>query len=198
MTSAADPRAATVGDEARYSWLAVAVHWVTAGLVIGALLLALWLEQTSGAQRGALVRLHKSLGLTVLAVSFLRVASLVFLRRPAPLTLKAWERRAARTLHTLLYLLLLTIPLVGWAMISADGGKFKTLWFGWLYVPKIQAIADLPEGTRKAVHALLGDLHLALGLALVALLLVHVGAVVKHEARDNVRQLRRMMWKVRG
>jgi cytochrome b561 len=194
MASAASDTGAAKGDD-RYPLLAVILHWVTAALVVAALVTALWLEQSQGAQRGALVRLHKSLGLTIFALSAVRVLGLALLRRPAAFPQSAWERRAARALHSLFYGLLLSIPLVGWAMISADASKYKTYWFGWLYVPKLQVFARLPGDARERLHDLLGQLHLALGLTLLALLLVHIAAVTKHELRDNLRQLRRMSWK---
>jgi cytochrome b561 len=197
MASMTSESGAAAGED-RYPALAVILHWATAVLIVGSLVTALWLEQSAGAQRGALVRLHKSLGLTILALSAIRVIGLALLRRPAALAQSAWERRAARALHSLFYLLLLTIPLVGWAMISADPGKYKTYWFGWLYVPKFKVIAELPAAARERLHDLLGQLHLALGLTLLALLLVHIAAVTKHELRDNLRQLRRMSWKGRA
>jgi cytochrome b561 len=193
IPAAADP--AAPGRYERYPLSAIVLHWVTAALVAGSLLTALWLEQSTGAQRGELVRLHKSLGLTILVLSAVRVIGLAWLRRPTPHGQKPWERRASRALHATFYGLLLAIPLCGWAMISADSGNRKTLWFGWLHVPKIQLLADLPAATRLHVHGLLANLHLALALTLLALLLVHVAAVAKHELRDDVRQLRRMTWK---
>lgn len=189
---AAEPRV----DE-RYARLAVLVHWVTAALVVTGLLLALWLEQRTGAERGQLIRLHKSVGLTILFVSVLRVACLAFLPRPAPISMTTWERRTAAAVHTMAYVLLISIPISGWAMISADSGKMKTFWFGWLYWPKIQALADLPPALRLKVHGVLAEVHLTLALSLVALLVLHIAAVGKHEFGDNVRQLRRMSWKGR-
>ena len=194
MSAVSRTNGSAVGPQ-RYSGFAVAVHWLTAAMIVLTLLVALWLEQRTGAQRGALVRLHKSIGLTIFFVSFIRVFSLTVLRPPLALELKPWERRAAGLTHTALYVLLLLIPLTGWAMISADGGGRKTFWFGLLYWPKIRWLADLADPTRSRLHDFLGELHLALGLAILVLIVIHVAAVAKHERIDRYAQLRRMTWK---
>jgi cytochrome b561 len=179
----------------RYAATSVFFHWMMAALVIATLLVAWRLEQSTGAQRGALIRLHKSIGLTILVLAAGRVLNLILARHPGAIPLSRWERHGARIVHAAFYLLLVAIPLSGWAMISADAGKTKTFWWGWLYWPKISWLTDLPPAARLSVHGALATTHLALALTLVALLAVHLAAVIKHEAFDNVRQVRRMFWK---
>jgi cytochrome b561 len=179
-------------DRDRYTPPAIALHWLTAALVFVNLGLAWRFGYLEGAERGALIRTHKSIGITVLLLTVLRILWKAIGRRPPSLPLRSWERRLARAVHTGLYVILVAMPLSGWAMISAAAEGRPTLWFGVVPWPRITLIADLPAWRREPLHELLGGTHLALALLLCMLVALHIAAVLKHQLIDGHRQLKRM------
>jgi len=120
----------------RYTLAAQALHWITAVLMFTLLPLA-WVMVSmprTAANRELIYTLHKSLGLTVLAL----VAARLILRaiHPAPQlpgSLTRWERASAALSHWLLYLIMLGMPLSGY-LFSAWGGHPVT-YFGLFTLP---------------------------------------------------------------
>jgi cytochrome b561 len=98
--------------------------------------------------------------------------------------MKPLERFAAHAGHLLLYVLMFAIPLSGWLMSSAKG--FQTVWFGVLPIPDLLA-------RDKALGDLLQTLHLGLNWLLIAVLLGHIGAALKHHFLDRDDVLNRML-----
>ena len=166
----------------RYNSTARAFHAVIAILVIinlGIGLLNDSLEKTIN-----LIPLHKSIGFTVLGLTIVRIAWRFTWKtpeyRPA---LKRFELLLAKTVHGVFYALLLAIPLTGWIFSSA--GKYPLAWFG-LPIPKFALTkADPIVGLSKEGHEILGFLMLAL-------VVLHVAAALRHHfiLKDGV--LRRM------
>ena len=77
----------------------------------------------------------------------------------------------ARLSHLAFYGLMLAMPLIGWAMVSAEG--YPIVLAGGLRLPPIVA-------PNRELHAVLWDLHQALGLAFFALVLLHLAAALFH------------------
>ena len=100
-------------------------------------------------------QLHKSLGLTILALSLLRLVwRLTHRPPPMPATMPAWEQLAARGVHAAFYGLMIGLPLSGWLMVSAqwDGGKplnVPTLWFGIFEVPHLFGLNAMADEFRS-------------------------------------------------
>jgi cytochrome b561 len=84
----------------------------------------------------------------------------------------------------LLYLLIFAAPLSGWLMSSAKG--FQTVWFGVLPLP------DLLD-KDKDLGDLLQQMHMLLNFSMAALVLLHVGAALKHHFLDRDEVLARMI-----
>jgi cytochrome b561 len=176
-----------------YDDMAIALHWIIAAMILANLGLSLVFEGLQGAERGALIRIHKSLGVSILALVVLRLAWRLVGPRVTPLAgLAPTARRLADVVHKAFYLVLLLMPLSGWAMISADRGGRATLVWGVLPWPRITGLVDLPPAVRDQVHAALALLHLGLGVALAALIGVHVGGVLLHQVFEGRPQLQRM------
>lgn len=167
----------------RWAPAAITLHWLTAVLVLGMIGLGLYMARLPvGPRAFELYQLHKSLGLTVLGLTLIRLA--VRARRPAPPlpdTLKRWERWAARATHLALYGFLLALPLVGWLMASASPWGIPTVYFGLFQVPH-------PLGPNAELEALLKTVHAGLSYGLAALLVLHIAAALKHHwlLRDDV------------
>ncbi|MEJ6007255.1 cytochrome b [Paucibacter sp. AS339] len=169
---------------ARYSLLAVALHWLLALAIVGAFGMGVYMTDLPfSPSRLKLYNWHKWAGVTILLLSALRLLWRLSHRPPADLPMPAWQARAAHLTHVLMYVLFFALPLAGWAYSSAAG--FPIVWFGVLplpdWVPVDKALAD----TLKLSHKLL-----AFGLA--GLVLMHIGAALKHQWIDRDGLLARM------
>lgn len=114
-TAMMDPNDAHCSATRRYTRVAIALHWLIAAAILYNLL--------SGLGRAYLPRgffvLHISSGLTILALTVVRVVWRLTHKPPPLLPMKTWEARLAHGVHFLLYLAMLMVPWTGWVMISA-------------------------------------------------------------------------------
>ena len=155
------------------------LHWSMAALILAMLFIGVAMV-TSLADYGTLVALHRPLGLLILILAVLRIANR-WRRPPPPLPtdLPPWQRRAAHASHLALYGLMLAMPLVGWAMLSA--ARIPVAVIGPLVLPPI-----LPQSPM--LYAWLRELHTVLAYGLFGLILAHLGAALLHGLirRDGV------------
>jgi cytochrome b561 len=180
-------------DLARYSRVAVALHWTIAALIVVNLLLGFFHEDFEKPVRSVMMGWHKSIGLTVLALTLVRILWRLTHRPPAfDPAMKRWEVGLARAVHGLFYLLLLAIPLSGWLIVSS-GAKVSPTSFYWLF-----DIGALPVTPGKAVHGFAEEVHELLGYSMLALLALHVGGAVKHHLDGHRHLIGRMAPWARG
>lgn len=181
MTPASASRS---GRPPRYGAAAIGLHWLLAlGLVAAFALGTYMADLPFSPQRLKLYNWHKWAGVTILALSLLRL--LWRLRRPPPPmpAMPRWQALAASANHAGLYLLFLAVPLVGWAYSSAAG--FPVVAFGILPLPDFVPV-------DRAISDELKSWHRWLGWALAGLSAVHVGAALKHHFLDRDGLLLRM------
>lgn len=178
----------------RYSHVAITLHWLIALLIIGNLAGGLavggFLDSPDPAMKRtgfAIIQLHKSIGLTVLLLSVLRLAwRLVNPAPPLPSHMTPLETLLARLSHWGFYALILLLPLSGWALISASEIRYPTYFFGLFEVPFL----PLAQG-REAGHQL-HEVHELLAFGMIALIGLHVLAALKHHYLDRDEVLARM------
>lgn len=171
----------------RYSRPAVVLHWLLALLIFVAFPLGVYMHELPlSPDKLKLYSYHKWIGITILLLASLRVVWRLT-HTPPPLTIDMprWQRRASQMVHGLLYLLLLAIPLSGWLMSSAKG--FQTVWFGVLPLPDL-------IGKDKALGDALAEVHEVLNFTMLALVVLHVGAALKHHFIERQPFLQRMGW----
>lgn len=173
----------------RYDALARALHWVLALALVASFLLGLYMHDLPfSPQRLKLFNWHKWAGVSILVLSFLRLAWR-WRHAPPPLpaavlrVMPGWQRVAHHGTHGLLYLLFFAVPLSGWAYSSAAG--FPIVWFGVLSLPDWVPV-------DKALAESLKSAHKVLSFSLAALVLLHVAAVIKHQFVDRDGLLDRM------
>ena len=161
-------------------------HWLIAALIIAQGVIGLSMVQMGVTPAKVRVfALHKSIGITILALVLLRIAWRLSERRPADVPpMPRWQRRAAHGLHLALYVLILAIPLSGWWFNSTANAPL--VWFGWFDLPSLTSGLD-PVWKPRALL-----LHQMLFRILVALLALHVGAASWHHFRQRDDVLRRM------
>ena len=177
--------------DTHYTATAKLLHWLIALMIFGMLGFGFYMTGLDlSPTKLELYSWHKWAGVTVFMLVLVRLAWRIGHRPPAlPAHMPAIERLAAHAGHHLLYLLMLAIPLSGWLMSSAKG--FQTVWFGVLPLPDLLA-------KDKALGNLLETVHVALNFTLIAVLLGHVGAALKHHFIDRDDVLTRMLPRRRG
>ena len=174
----------------RYTGPAISAHWIIALLIILAWPLGVYMHDLPlSPDKLKLYSYHKWIGITVLLLFVPRILWRITHRPPAALPMPAWQHRIAEGTHHLLYLLMFLVPLSGWLMSSAKG--FQTVYFGVLPLPDLLA-------KDKALGNLLETVHVALNFTLIAVLLGHVGAALKHHFIDRDDVLTRMLPRRRG
>lgn len=178
-------------DQRRYGAVAQTLHWMIAGLIVVMFGLGWYMEDLPlGQRKFELYQLHKSLGLTIFALALVRVGWRAFNPPPPlPATMARWERRAARVSHTLLYGMLFVQPLVGF--LQSNAANFPIVVWDVLPVPAVLPPDEALAETLIAVHGFGANV-------LLALVLVHAGAALRHHfwLKDDV--LRRMLPLSRG
>ncbi len=164
----------------RWSPPVVALHWLAAALVLGLLALGWFMVhgEADAARRFVLYQLHKSLGFVALALLAPRLAARWATRAPPPVSMPAWERRAAALAHGALYALTLIAALSGWLVVSSAIVAIPTRFFD-LFV-----IANTP-GVGPGQFALATTLHFLSAWLLAGSIAIHVGAALKHRFVDR-------------
>ena len=155
------------------------LHWLMAPLVIAMLFIGAGMVASVSA-RPWLIDLHRPLGIAILLLAVLRLCNRLRHRPPAlPSTLPRWQKRAARASHWLLYGLMLAMPVIGWAMLSAGGYPVQMS-------PSLVLPPILPQDV--VLYAALRAAHGWLAYLLFATILLHVSAALMHAwvHRDGV------------
>ncbi len=177
----------------RYSMVAIVLHWLIALLILGNIVLA-WTFQNipQGLLEFKLIQLHKSVGVTVLLLSLLRLAWRLFNPPPPEPPMPRWQSLAARAVHWGFYVIMIGMPLSGWLMVSASPLNIPTLLYGVIPWPHVAAIHSLSGDQRKVVDDAMGLTHEALAYIAYGLIALHVAAALKHQVFDRDNLLFRM------
>ena len=152
------------GVSARYSTIAIWLHWITAIILIYMLFWGEGLIKAQGAAVPTNPNLHASLGITILILAALRLTWRLMNPPPADVLMPAWQRTASHALHWLFYAAMILIPLSGMAALDRSiAGKppeFANLaFFGLFTVPHYSM------SWFGAAHGLLGPHAVGFGLA---------------------------------
>ncbi len=171
----------------RYTAPAMTLHWLIAALIMCGFSLGWVMTDIPGFPpiKRQYYTWHKWIGVTIFALAVLRVLwRVTHPAPPLPSTVAPWQRRAAYFTHTLLYLLILAIPLSGYLMSSASGKPVVYL--------NLVPLPPLIEA-NKALAQLFNTVHVTLNYLLLGLVTLHVLAVLKHQFIDRDGLLSRML-----
>ena len=172
------------GMNERYTSVAVILHWLIALLILGQIaggLFMVKLGDNALSLKFQIYQWHKSFGILILTLSLLRLAWRLFHRPPAlPGNMSGFEKFAARSTHVGFYFLMIGMPLLGWAVVSASpyAASVPTYLFGvipWPHLSIFEGFAD-----RQALTDRLAGLHEFFAFAILGLFALHVGAALKH------------------
>ncbi len=170
------------GSRTEFTALQRSLHWLMAICILAMLFVGVGMVSTVGRQYIPLLATHKTLGIAILALAVIRLAVRFVYGAPAlPGDLPEPMKLAAHLSHLALYALMIGMPLIGWAMMSAGG--YPITLYGQIRLPPI-----LPQS--DSLHTLLWNAHFYLAFAFFALVLLHIAAALFHTLvrRDGVLQ----------
>jgi cytochrome b561 len=171
-------------------------HWIIAALLVTNIALGLWFGEfmlRDDPLKGAVVQLHKSIGLTVLVLSILRLGwRLINPVPPLPLGLNSAIKFAARASHWLLYFLIVFIPLTGWLLVSSSPIGRPTIYFGLFDWPHLPFFHGLTRAQIRPYNETFTSAHVFLAWSAIVLIPIHVAAALYHHVLRGDDVFRRM------
>ena len=170
----------------RYTATAQFLHWLTALLMFTVLPMA-WVMvsmKDNSPYRGVLFTLHKSVGLTILALATVRMVWRAIYSPPPLRQFGPWEARMVLASHWLLYFAMIAMPTSGY-LLSAAGGHAVT-YFGLFTLPGLPKNEALSHGADW-VHVVVGQ------WLVYALILLHLAGTTWHVAVRQDGALDRML-----
>jgi cytochrome b561 len=179
----------------KYASTAVVLHWLIALCILCNVILGLGANYVPDEFVRPMINLHKSIGITVLGLVLARIAWRLSHKPPAlPDDYPPLERLTAHSVHSFLYLLILTIPITGWIHDSAfsQAAKHPLILFGVIPWFRLGFIAHLNPMTKEQIHGLFGTIHTGLGYVLYGVVGLHIIGALKHQIIDKEPEIERM------
>ena len=170
-----------------WGWVAILFHWLTAISVVAMFVLGLWMTGLSyyDTWYRTAPEIHKSTGVLLFLLTLVRLAWRGSGKVPAAISSHGpFEKKAAHVMHLLLYLVLFCVMLSGYLISTADGRAVEVF-----KLFEIPAIIHGMDGQEDIA----GDVHLALVILLIALVVIHAAAAIRHHVVDRDRTLKRML-----
>jgi len=166
----------------QYGFVSKLLHWTLFLLVSANFILITRVDMLikGDARISQLVNLHRSIGVLVLLLAALFIYWEISHPKPAlPKNMNKPSRILAKSVHGLMFLLLLALPISGYVMSTLAG---KTISFFGLFNLPVLLAANKPMA--KEVF----EVHGALAFTLLILVLIHVAASFYHHLvkKDNV------------
>ena len=179
----------------RYSAVSIVLHWTIALAILGQIQLGWTMtDLDEGMTQFRLYQLHKSIGITILLLSLVRLGwRLTHPAPPLPAHMKGWERVLARTTHVGFYVAMIGMPLVGWAVVSASPYNIPTVLYDAVPWPHLPVLPDLEPDTKEDLAESLADVHGTSAWLVIGLLALHAAGALKHHFLDRDTVLWRML-----
>ena len=171
-------------SEMHYGVIAIFLHWMMAILLIALLALGLYMVGLPiSLEKLKFYGWHKEYG--ILALALVMARSIWRISNITPLlSLPLWEKLAARTVHLAFYGFMFAMPITGWLITSAAG--LPVSFFGLFVLPDLIA-------PNHDLMKLFEGIHKWLGYGLIATILLHFSAALKHHFINKDDILRRML-----
>ncbi|MGA9659220.1 MAG: YceI family protein [Asticcacaulis sp.] len=157
------------------------LHWLMAGLILFMVFLG-WRIGDHDSLRFDRVQLHKSVGISILLLTFLRIGLRLAYKAPPEPPMPKWQAVSAKVLHFSFYLVMLGMPLSGWMMVSTSAREIPFFGlFPWPHFPFV----PVAQG-HSALHELFENIHgLIAKLLIYGMIPLHVVAALKHQFVDK-------------
>lgn len=172
----------------QHQWgvIMITIHWLSAVTIFGMFGLGLWMVELGyyDALYHKAPDLHKSIGISLLVLTLVRLLWRQFNRRPFPLeTHNRIKQILAVSMHNLLYLVLMLLMLSGYLIATADGHSITV--FNAVQMPALILAIEYQEDVA-------GVVHFWLAISLISMVVLHAIATMKHHFIDRDLTLKRM------
>jgi len=152
------------------------IHWLMAFLILFMVFLG-WRFEDRDTMLFSRANLHKSIGISILLLTFLRVGLRMAYKTPPEPPMPGWQALAAKALHLGFYVVMIALPLSGWLMVSTSAREIPFFGIPWPHLPVPQT-HDAHE-TFETVHGLFAK------LIFYVMIPLHVLAALKHQFIDK-------------
>jgi cytochrome b561/polyisoprenoid-binding protein YceI len=172
----------------RYSTVAIVLHWLIAAAIVLQIILAWRMDGQPTPERFAVFQLHKSVGITILLFSLIRLGwRLANPPPPLPANLPRWEAVLSKIVHVGFYVVMIGMPLTGWLTVSTSRIAVPTLLYGIIPWPHVPVVSDLAPGAKHLWNQIGGGAHETGAWLIYGLLALHVAGALKHQlfSRDE-------------
>jgi cytochrome b561 len=187
---AAAPASAAASTD-RYAAVAIALHWLIAALIVVQLLLGWWMNEwvpDHSPQQAAIEAWHISNGVVILLLVLVRIGVRLAYRPPPLPPMAGWERMLVTFTHSLFYVLLLVVPLTGWAIVSVGAKPIHVWGLPWPHLPGL----GFMQAHKDWRHALTSvHVYWLIWLVLINLAL-HIAGALYHQFGGRETVLWRM------
>ncbi|KVP57022.1 cytochrome B [Burkholderia ubonensis] len=155
-----------------FSLPARVLHWVMAAMILSMLFIGVGMVSSVSEWHAVLVAVHKPLGIAILVLACVRVVVRLSSRPPGlPEDMPGWQKVAALGSHLALYALMIAMPLIGWAMLSAGG--YPVTLGGGVQLPAIVSADPVAFAWLRIAHQWVAYLFFATFLLHFAAALYH-------------------------
>ncbi|MFT8439277.1 cytochrome b [Acetobacter fabarum] len=178
----------------RYSTVAIILHWLIALGILTLIAMGLVMDHLhlDTMRVFQLYQLHKSIGISVMFLILLRIGWRLTHQAPAlPGDMPPIEKTTAHLAHAALYGLQVLLPLSGWAMVSVSVLGIPTVLFGTVPWPDLPVFSTLPD--KAPVETALKMIHHWASWGLLALIMLHIAAALRHQFVLHDHVLRQML-----
>jgi cytochrome b561 len=165
---------------AKYDRVQIILHWLIALIILAMIGLGLYMVELpkqselppdEESVRAFYFLLHKSLGLTAAVLIVIRVIRRLTHKAPElPATISKWQQKAAGVVQGLLYTVMLAMPISGF--LQSMYSSYDTKYWG-IVLPRLAEADSVMRETFSEVHEILA-------FTFIALIILHLAAVIKH------------------
>lgn len=181
-------------NDARYSKSAMTLHWLIAALMAFQYGLGEAFEHMPrGKALFDVAQFHKSIGISILLLTVLRLGIRFTKPRPEPLADAAWAGWAAKLVHWGFYFILFAAPLTGWLAVSTARLDIPTLLFSAIPWPDFPFVAGMEAAAKHSLHEWAEDAHGILAKLTLLLFLLHVVGALRHQLLLKEALIERML-----
>jgi cytochrome b561 len=171
--------------QTQYSPISVWLHWLMLILlasVYAAIELRGIFERGTEA-RDLMKTVHYLLGLSVFTLVWLRLLARLVTPTPERETYGAFQQWASKLMVIALYTLMIAMPMLGWALVSAEGHVIS------IFSLRLPQLLD----ENKELASQIKDIHETVGTAGYFLIAIHAAAGLFHHFVKKDETLRRML-----
>jgi cytochrome b561 len=169
-----------------YGWVSIALHWITAIVIIYMLYLGSSIGNLAGEARDAAILRHTSLAIASYAVLLGRIVWRFYYGHPGPTTeQRGWAFTFGKWCHFIM-LIALSLMLVSGPLMHWSYGNDIVV-YGWFVIPS-------PLETSLALAAFLHTVHAYSAVVVFVGFLLHIGGVYKHTAFNQDGTLAKILF----